>query len=140
MENQLKDRFGPYQLFTGFESPRHCFWCGKEVDGRRRYCSEEHNDLYWKHFAWPSAAAWCLKRYDHKCADCGMASDKRPNWVIIPLVAHHIDPLNGEERVWNIKNRPENVIALCPACHGKRHSSPKTKAKREVQSLQGLLF
>jgi len=34
---------------------------------------------------------------------------------------HHIIPLNGEDRNWNIKNRPENLLGLCKSCHIETH-------------------
>lgn len=110
----FRDRFGRYSLLTGLEAPGHCFWCGAAVKKGRRYCSEGHSDLYYKHFYWPAAARWCLERYQHRCADCSETAK----------VAHHLVPLNGSFRLWNVLNRPENLVALCYRCHGKRHSGP----------------
>jgi len=124
----MEDRFGEYYSLTGLEAPRHCFWCGAEVDGRRRYCCEEHHELYLKHFRWPEASEWCLERYDFKCGDC--PSDIRKMFA---RRVHHIEPLNGELRLWNIKNRPENLIALCASCHGKRHAKLKEPAPARLE-------
>lgn len=107
-----KDRWGPYQSLTGHEGPNRCFWCGGEARGKR-YCCQKHQWEYYRHFFWPYARDWCLERYGGRCTDCGDPA----------LEAHHIEPLNGEPRHVNIKNRPENLVALCYSCHGKRHAA-----------------
>ena len=40
---------------------------------------------------------------------------------------HHLDPLGGERRIWNKKNRPENLVALCSSCHGIQHAGGNYK-------------
>lgn len=113
----MEDRYGEYQLLTGYEAPCKCFWCGCEVKKHRRYCCKEHSDQYRETFLWPWAAPACLKRQGHKCGDCPEEA--------VAVVVHHIIPLNGSPRYVNILNRPENLVGLCRACHGKRHATAK---------------
>lgn len=117
----LTDRYGIYFKLTGHEDKGHCFWCGAEVKGGRRYCCQEHHELYLETYHWPEASAACLKRYNGSCADCG----KEAKWAS-ELRIHHIKPLNGAYRLWNDLNRPDNLIALCPSCHGKRHRTKQS--------------
>lgn len=111
-----RDSFGDYSILTGYEGRGGCFWCGGPFPDkrRRRFCGEKCRQEYDRHFFWPVAAAWCLERAGYKCYDCGVKG--------LRLVAHHIKPLDGQQRTYNILNRPENLVALCPSCHGKRHS------------------
>lgn len=126
----MRDRFGTYRLLTGHEGPGRCFWCGAGVDGRRRYCCGEHTDLYWRHFIWSWAARWCLDRHGHTCVDCGETA----------VLAHHVVPLAGSSRVANILNRPENVVALCNSCHGKRHTGPKADVLEAARERGQFVF
>lgn len=130
--SQRVDSFGPYTLFTGNEAPGHCFWCGAGIKRNRRYCSDEHRDEYYKHFCWPDASRWCLERHNRTCADCGGRA----------TIAHHIEPLNGQPRLWSILNRPENLVALCASCHQKRpeHNKAPTAKVRRGKGLRPLAF
>ncbi len=127
---QGKDCFGTYTVLTGHEGSGGCFWCGGAFPDkrRRRFCCEACRLEYDRHFFWPVAAAWCLERASYKCHDCGIAHF---------LVAHHIKPLNGAPRTYNILNLPENLIALCPTCHGKRHAGMNHK-KAERKPLMDI--
>mgnify|MGYP001356903944 CR=1 FL=1 len=51
------------------------------------------------------------------------------------LEAHHIDPLNGDKRHINIKNRPENLICLCNKCHSHINSKVKEQVVDKQMSL-----
>jgi len=120
-----KDRYGLYSLLTGLEEPGRCFWCGIEVDARRRYCCEEHRTLYWETFAWAWASQACRRRQNELCGDCG----KR-----LSLEVHHIIPLPDSHwltRAWNVLNRPENLIALCLECHLRRHAILRAENPKE---------
>lgn len=123
------DRYGEYYSLTGLEAPHRCFWCGIEVKGQRRYCCEDHHTLYLEHFRWPEASQACLNRQHGICFDC----QERHRFIV-----HHKKPLNGELRHWNILNRPENLVGLCPACHGKRHARINSQ-ERARQSGQLML-
>ena len=111
-------------ICTGYETERRpwepkgvCFWCGGILPPRRRrYYCDAHQDEYYRHFWWISAQPWCMERYNHTCADCGKRAEE----------AHHIIPLpEGATRTVHPLNRPENLVALCCKCHGKRHTKPK---------------
>jgi len=99
---------------TGYEEKGKCYWCGCNLPkGKRKFCCEKHLIEYYNHFYWPWAKEEAIKRAGGKCEKCGATTD---------LEVHHIIPLNGEKRVWNVKNRPENLIVLCHECHKKEHS------------------
>lgn len=122
----MQDCYGTIYNLTGNETPGKCFWCGCDVSKRRRYCCEEHRGFYYDHFRWPQASAWCLQRYEGVCADCSRRA----------RVAHHIEPLGYGYRIWNILNRPENLVALCFKCHGKRHAYAEEKVKAQIDSFE----
>lgn len=130
---------------TGFEhnDSRLCWWCGGALPKRRRHwCCEEHMHEYERHYIWTYARDWCLKRYGNRCANCGARYIHISTWPYYSvhnqvrygetepyapssclftrngLQAHHIVPLDGEYRVVNALNHPDNLIALCTVCHG----------------------
>lgn len=147
---ELRGRWGPFHDFTGHESIKTCFWCGKAT--RNRYCSESCKDLYHRHFSWPYASDCCIQRaivsssawsvYDGtyrlemvKCGDCGIVgrydqiSSERIRRRLFEegityyggYQVHHVFPMNGDDRNWSWLNRPENLILLCKRCHKLRH-------------------
>lgn len=128
----MKDRWGEYYSLTGFEAIKSCFWCGLQIKGDRRYCCEEHHDFYLEYFHWPEASSACLARQEGRCGDCAT----KARWAS-DLRVHHIEPLNGAYRQWNILNRPENLIALCPSCHGKRHAKLERLNRYDFAIKQG---
>lgn len=127
----MKDQWGKFYNLTENESIETCFWCGSPT--RNRYCSMECKQQYHLHFDWAYASEWCLSRTNNRCADCGTEPKAwmESIWGIggdisqkdTRLEIHHIDPLNGEKKNWNKKNRPENLICLCHKCHKKRHTN-----------------
>ncbi len=129
---KLSDRWGKLYNLTGLEAPGHCLWCGVEVKNRR-YCCEDHKEAYLEHFRWPEASSAALKRAGGKCADCPKEAKYASE-----LRVHHIEPLNGGFRLWNILNRPGNLVVLCPPCHGKRHAelNGTRRLKRPEQQLR----
>ncbi len=136
------DCFGYFTYCTGHENSQHCWWCNKGFPDkrRRRFCSEDCRHEYFRHFLWPWAAKWCIERYDQHCADCGVENRTEigEGWraTTVRLLAHHIIPLNGQKRTSNILNRPENLVALCPSCHQKRHAAMKKKEAPGVPSYK----
>lgn len=128
---EQSDRWGNYYNLTGFEAPGHCFWCGVEVKNRR-YCCPVHSYDYAVHFRWPESSSAALKKAGGKCADCAKEAKYASE-----LRVHHIQPLNGELRGWNILNCPENLVVLCPSCHGKRHA--ELNGTRRLKKLEGQL-
>ncbi|MDP2364571.1 MAG: HNH endonuclease signature motif containing protein [Ignavibacteria bacterium] len=79
-----------------------------------------------------------MKRANDKCEKCGQEPQAWRNgiWGIkadgissddgisgditqkdTMLEVHHIIPIGGEQRYWNRKNVPENLICLCYKCH-----------------------
>ena len=109
------DSYGQYTIITGFEGTGGCFWCGKELEGRRRFCGHLSGcwTHYQDHFFWGFARYECLKRYDWHCANCGSAYQPE---------AHHIIPLEGMERSYSPYNIPWNLICLCHNCHQLIHA------------------
>lgn len=116
------DRAGYYRL-TGFEETGRCWWCGAELTGRqRKYCRAKHRNeeghwhIYYKHFSWSYARAWCIERQEGKCANCG-----KEDWS--SLEVHHIIPLEGNERQWTPFNLPWNLMGFCHECHLEAHAA-----------------
>ena len=119
-----RDSFGSFTVITGFEGTGHCFWCGKEVEGRRRFCRGRTGcwTRYQEHFRWGWAASECLKRANYTCANCGIELWRADWHGIRRLEVHHIIPLNGEDRSVHVYNIFWNLICLCHDCHMKLHS------------------
>ena len=121
---QLRDSFGAFTVITGYEGTGHCFWCGKEITGRRRYCGGRSGcwTQYQRHFAWTYASSWALRRAEHHCENCGKSVieiepiggryNERSG-----LEVHHIIPLNGSRRDISPYNIFWNLICLCHECH-----------------------
>ena len=132
-DDNLTDRYGSFYLITGLEEHGRCFWCGAVVHGGRRYCNDDHRDKYHEYFYWPDASAAARRKADGHCQLCYRVTD---------LIVHHIEPLNGTLRTWNILNIPSYLIAVCHSCHGKEHAKitgnlapPKMPASRRQAEL-----
>ena len=105
-----------YKVLTGYEGIGRCFWCGKELEGKRkRYC-RGHMGIYYKHFMWQSASKWALERANYCCQNCGSK---------VRLEVHHIVPLNGGDRFFSALNLPWNLVTLCHECHVEIHKEVK---------------
>ena len=95
-----------------------CLWCGKELPKyRRKYCSDECSQEYFVNkiapFWWNNARRICLERAGRRCEVCD-----REGY----LEVHHKEKLGKNEPYHNsLKNRQENLIALCRSCHEKMH-------------------
>jgi len=112
-----------YTVLTGYEGTGLCFWCGGELSGKlKRYCYG-HMKEYYRHFDWGYAKQWCIERYDHRCANCGILEDDIPRvgvggyYTRSGMEVHHIIPVNGESRQFTAYNLPWNLMALCHDCH-----------------------
>ncbi len=112
-----------YTVLTGYEgTERKCFWCGESLTGSKlkRYC-RGHMKLYYNHFDWGYAKDWCIERYEHRCANCGMAEEDIPQvgtyYFRSGMEVHHIIPVNGESRQFTAYNLPWNLIPFCHKCH-----------------------
>ena len=130
IDNQIyqgRDNYGWYYNFTGHETRGHCFWCGENVKGR--YCSPQHKYLYLTFYHRNEAVINVYHRiYDpirraYICENCG----KNNNDIHI----HHIIPINNDNRNWNKRNTPDNLIGICKDCHKKIHSYKCIKAKEK---------
>ena len=123
-----RDSFGRYHIITGFEGTGGCFWCGKELEGRRRFCGHRsgHWTRYAEHFSWSYAKSLCLERDGYRCANCGakqtVPEDHHPSWNAPGLEVHHIIPLEGEQREMSPYNVPWNLISFCHVCHQLIHA------------------
>ena len=58
------------------------------------------------------------------CQECGVAAPRHGKQGTT-IEVHHLEEVNGQPRV-GLVNRPENLRALCPACHLRMHH-PRTK-------------
>ncbi len=124
-----RDTYGQYTIITGFEGSGGCFWCGKELTGRRRFCGHRSGcwTKYQDHFYWPFARYECLKRDNYRCVNCGTEAEDIPwsyaNWESSASVresqlkVHHIIPLEGKDRAMSPYNLQWNLISLCHRCH-----------------------
>ena len=112
-----RDTYGIYHIITGYEGTGKCFWCGDELAGKRRRFCGGCLTQYEKHFYWPYARSWCIKRADHKCENCGEEEKTIGYYLQSSLEAHHIISLNGEQRAATPYNIPWNLICFCHYCH-----------------------
>ncbi len=128
-----------YTVLTGYEGVvRQCFWCGGELAGRlKRYC-RGHMKEYYNHFDWGYAKDWCVERYEHKCANCGIAQGDIPlvgsYEVRSGMEVHHIIPLDGGSRQFTPYNLPWNLIALCHTCHLEVHVAMREEVVKKIKA------
>lgn len=139
-----------YYVLTGYESTENkCWWCGKEIENNKHhahYCRQKsHGEFigcfrqYHRHFDWNYASDWALNRSGRKCQLCGQPEklidfgfmNKRTN-----LEVHHIVPLKGSIRQYNIYNIPCNLIVLCHDCHWDIHASKAKRIKKSQSVMQ----
>jgi 5-methylcytosine-specific restriction endonuclease McrA len=75
----------------------------------------EYREVYLTSDHWRTPAAEARKRAGNKCADCGKQRK---------LDVHHVtyDRLGNE--------RPEDLVALCRACHNARHKISPAEARK----------
>ena len=130
---------------TGHEGKGVCFWCGGELKNKRQksFCCTEHREEYYRHFDWATASAWCKKRANHKCQECGIDERNIPMVGVLGMNGgtsgyrvHHIVPVNGGTRWFNPLNVPCNLLALCHTCHMKYHGSKEKKIKRLQTAME----
>lgn len=133
-KKKSRDRWGRYFDFSGHEEKGHCFWCGIAVKNRR-YCSKQHSYLYLTFYHWNEAVENVYRRIHdpvrrgYVCERCNeiFTGDNTTD-------IHHIIPVNGEDRNWNVKNSPDNLLGLCKRCHIETHKILyKAEAERKKQ-------
>lgn len=130
-----KDSFGWFTIITGFEGTGRCFWCGKDIVGRRRFCKKGSGcwTHYQDHFVWGAAKVECLKRFDSKCANCGIEGvNLYVGDGMINLRAHHIIPLEGEDRAVSVYNIFWNLVCLCHRCHTEIHKVMRSPKQADI--------
>lgn len=144
----MEDRWGYFYILSGHEAVGHCFWCGIPTKRQRRYCSRSHAYLYLTFYHWHDA---CINVYHRVhdpvcrsdiCEKCGdpyhkavsISSYAKAEIDIHHIDVHHIIPLDGEDRNWNKKNSPNNLLGLCKECHVQIHKDMNRFA-REKQRL-----
>ena len=143
------DTFGTFTVITGFEGTGRCFWCGKDIEGRRRFCKQGSGcwTRYQEHFTWGYAKYECIKRYEYRCANCGVEEIGGTNGFT-NLRVHHIIPLNGANRAVSVYNIFWNLICLCHECHKEIHqalgphkqdSKPPCSWEEAIKVGQGIL-
>lgn len=136
--------------FTGFEDNGVCWWCGGDLPKRRRrWCCDEHRDLYWDTYNWTYAMRACLKRENYTCQNCHRTQTELDSEIKnlqlthnyyyasmfrykYRLEVHHTIPLDGEDRAWHELNRPDNLITLCHNCHLLVHAAMRDTVKSSV--------
>lgn len=121
---------------TGYEGKGVCYLCGGKLTGRRTsYCCDEHRQIYYENFSWQDARKIALERSYHRCQRCGIGD---PIWYTRwspmseefiknhKVEVHHIDPIEGKNRLWNMKNMQSNLAVLCKSCHKEVHRNGGT--------------
>jgi len=122
LNKTLDDLFGPYE-------EGKCRVCREEVgkydSNRRHYCS----DRCWRiakavqrKFTWDVVRAKVMRRDDYECQRCG--KDRGAN-SYNGLHVHHIVPLSKGGHPFD----EENLITLCPSCHGEMESPSGTEKR-----------
>lgn len=115
---------------TGFEGTGHCYMCGNDLPKRRRsYCSNECSELYANLFFWDYAKRNEIHSAHWRCRRCGV---NLRHWYGDSQV-HHIEPINGSYRVWNVLNVPWNLRLLCSECHLIEQAECRYKEKHKLQ-------
>ena len=127
-----QDTYGRFHIITGYEGSGACFWCGEDLEGRRRRFCGGRSGCWTKYanaFYWTYARVDCLKAYDDCCANCGLGTQElyniyapKPNNYLADVIeatleVHHIIPLDGRIRQSSPFNLPWNLICLCHLCH-----------------------
>ena len=136
--------------FAGHEHQGGCWFCGGDLPKRRRnWCCDEHSRQYLKTYFYPVAANACLHRAGQTCENC-----HRSNSIIFQEIRatgsnlytdtqieiHHIIPLEGEERTWNILNNQDNLMALCHQCHLQVHAAMREpRVPKSIRDKDGLI-
>ena len=117
---------GKLLILTGFEGTGRCYWCGKALPKNRKcYCSEKCMIEYYNHFYWNDAVRLALKE-KKACEVCGSTED---------LEVHHKKSLDGQYRMWNKLNQPDNLQVLCHKCHTEAHKKFKEKQRPQQMKL-----
>lgn len=111
-----------------------CHFCQDPLKTKRQklFCSKECYELYYANFFWQTASRLAITKAHRKCQRCGVS--EKGLWEIAQkekqihhftplsyLEVHHIIPLNGDNRTWNILNWGGNLIVLCHDCHVLTH-------------------
>lgn len=86
---------------------------------RRRYKEEglNYNDAY----LFGGMRTHAYERDAYKCVDCGITNSESLEKYRQKLCIHHIDGMGFSENKKTKNNSPENLVTLCPACHGREH-------------------
>jgi len=133
-----------FHYCTGYEGQAGvCWWCGKPFESKRarHCCSTEHTAEYNRHFEWGAASQWALERANRICQRCGRQEgysgrDSGPYWVYkSDIEVHHIIPLNGANRAYNVLNCPCNLLVLCLDCHAKTRKKETKLAACGIKQL-----
>jgi 5-methylcytosine-specific restriction endonuclease McrA len=111
-----------YELSERDEYRSYCRWCGTELhDKRRRYCCEEHQQLWitnvrLREVFWYQRKK-ALERDQYECSHCGITQSEHQRKFRHGLHVHHIVP-----RCKGGSNYVENLLTLCRDCHTAVHS------------------
>ena len=84
-----------------------------------------------------------MKRAGNKCQWCGATEQSSSFNGITNLQVHHLVPIEGSYRTWNVLNVPCNLIVLCSKCHGEMHHKMNLldkKVKVKVANNQDMIF
>lgn len=110
-----------------------CQWCGEPITERRRKttCSDKCKWAFDKAATWEARGGYAkhlLRRNNFTCQDCGeFHAMKNKHGVYVPtsdgeLEIHHIVLVSEGG-----SDAPGNLVALCKACHLRRHGKEATQ-------------
>ena len=136
--------------FTGNEESGACWLCGGVLPKRRRrWCCDEHMTQYWGTYNYSYASGVCMRRTENTCENCHKSHSALfkeirertepgycSSYTDAQIEVHHIIPLEGEPREWNVLNRQDNLTALCHQCHLQAHASMRQPTPKKVRDKQ----
>jgi len=82
--------------------------------------------------SWQKSRLDTIERQGYRCLDCGMTNEKHVAKYGWTLTVHHRSPyrLSGD-------NSPDNLVALCRACHAKEEAALRKRLSPEdIQTMR----
>jgi len=92
---------------TGEENPMY----GVTDEDHPQWKDDTSPPYFYESPKWKRAREEALKRDGRECQSCGAGADE------YRLHVHHIEPISEGGPPFD----PENLVTLCPGCHGKKH-------------------
>lgn len=124
MDHKTRELYHPRGRFLYPKQHGKCFYCGKELIGRRKsYCSDSHHFLYFSTFTWRGLREIIIKRDRFKCVKCDSQDY---------LEVDHIIAVVNDGKYFD----KENLQTLCHSCHKKKTRVDLKRPEKEKQSTK----